>query len=149
MFDLLTGLISLVASAGGGGSSSGGGGGGGGSSSSGGSSAGGSGDNMPSFMAIVFFAVLPAAVVSAFVNFIYSKKAYDRCDKSLVKRGKKIACIIGVIVALLTSIFWTNIYVEMRVEERGEYNQSLDLENALRIIRSEEPEELLDVGPRW
>ena len=44
MFDLLTGLISLVASAGGGGSSSGGGGGGGGSS--GGSSGGGSGDNM-------------------------------------------------------------------------------------------------------
>lgn len=144
---MLTGLISLVASAGGGGSSSGGGGGGGGSSSSGGSSAGGSGDNMPSFMAIVFFAVLPAAVVSAFVNFIYSKKAYDRCDKSLVKRGKKIACAIGVIVALFTSIFWTNIYVEMRVEERREYNQSLDLANALRIIRSEEPEELLDVGP--
>ena len=142
---MLTNLISLVASAGGGGSDSGGGGGGGSDSSS---SAGGSGDNMPSFMAIAFFAVLPAAVVSAFVNFIYSKKAYDRCDKSLVKRGKKIACIIGVIVALLTSIFWTNIYVEMRVEERREYNQSLDLENALRIIRSEEPEELLDVGPR-
>ena len=145
MLELLTQIFSFIASAGGGGSSSGGGGGGGGGSS-GGSSGGGSG-SMPSFMGLFMIVMFPVGDSRALRNGVFAWISYRREDSKIAEYGKTAAIITGVIITIIGGIVGTNLYVDMKVQERQSYNDELRLENSLRTISNKKRLELKEVGP--
>lgn len=145
MLELLTQIFSFIASAGGGGSSSGGGGGGGGGSS-GGSSGGGSG-SMPSFMGLFMIIMFPVGAIVGLINGAFAWISYRRENSKIAEYGKTAAIIAGVIITIIGGIVGTNLYVDMKVQERQSYNDELRLENSLRTISNKKQLELKEVGP--
>ena len=145
MLELLTQIFSFIASAGGGGSSSGGGGGGGGGSS-GGSSGGGSG-SMPSFMGLFMIIMFPVGAIVGLINGAFAWISYRRENSKIAEYGKTAAIIAGVIITIIGGIVGTNLYVDMKVQERQSYNDELRLENSLRTISNKKRLELKEVGP--